>query len=57
MYSTSFGLIKYFAYKAKSRNIDYLMFDLKDKENLASKKKKVSTRDNLIGKIEAYLKS
>lgn len=57
MYSTSFGLIKYFAYKAKSRNIDYLMFDLKDKEILASKKKKVSTRDNLIGKIEAYLKS
>ena len=56
IYSTSLGLIKYFAYKEKSRNIDYLMFDLEDKENLTSKKKKVSTRDNLINKIEAYLK-
>ena len=56
IYSTSLGLIKYFAYKEKSRNIDYLMFDLEDKESLTSKKKKVSTRDNLINKIEAYLK-
>ena len=56
IYSTSLGLIKYFAYKEKSRNIDYLMFDLEDKESLTSKKKKVSTMDNLINKIEAYLK-
>ena len=56
IYSTSLGLIKYFAYKEKSRNIDYLMFDLEDKESLTSKKKKVSTRDNLINKIEAYLR-
>ncbi len=56
IYSTSLGLNKYFAYKAKSRNIDYLLFDLENKEKLTSKKNKVSTRDNLIEKIEAYLK-
>lgn len=56
IYSTSLGLNKYFAYKAKSRNIDYLLFDLENKEKLTSKKNKVSTRDNLIEKIGAYLK-
>ncbi len=56
IYSTSLGLNKYFAYKAKSRNIDYLLFNLEDKEKMTSKKNKVSTRDNLIEKIEAYLK-
>lgn len=56
-YSSSLGLIKYFAYKAKSRNIDYEMVSVENKKELSSKKKKVSVRDNLITKIEAYLKS
>lgn len=55
-YSASFGLIKYFDYKMKFRNIDCSFVTEEEKSQLTAKKKKVSTRDNLINKFTAYLK-
>ncbi len=57
IYSTSLGLIKYFVYKAKSRDQIYEMFNEEDINILTAKKKKVSTRNNLLNKLEAYLKN
>lgn len=57
VYSASFGLIKYFDYKMKFRNIEYSMFSDEDKIELTAKKKKVSSKDNLIDKFQAYLKN
>ena len=56
-YSASFGLIKYFDYKMKFRNIDCSFVTEEEKSQLTAKKKKVSTRDNLINKFTAYLKN
>ena len=56
-YSASFGLIKYFDYKMKFRNIDCSFVTEEEKSQLKKKKKKVSTRDNLINKFTAYLKN
>lgn len=55
-YSTSFGLIKYFDYKMKFRNIDYSMFELDKINELTAKKKKVSREENLLSKFSHYLK-
>lgn len=57
VYSASFGLIKYFDYKMRFRNIDYSMFSCDEINELTAKKKKVSTKDNLLNKFAAYLKN
>ena len=57
IYSASFGLIKYFDYKMKFRNIDYSMFNSEDKIELTAKKKKSNTKENLLNKFSMYLKS
>lgn len=57
IYSASFGLIKYFDYKMKFRNIDYSMFNSEDKIELTAKKKKSSTKENLLNKFSEYLNS
>ncbi|MBQ8471876.1 MAG: hypothetical protein IJ501_00015 [Bacilli bacterium] len=57
IYSASFGLIKYFDYKMRFRNIDYSMFSRDEINELTAKKKKVSTKENLLNKFAAYLKN
>lgn len=57
IYSASFGLIKYFDYKMKFRNIDYSMFNNEDKIELTAKKKKSNTKENLLNKFSMYLKN
>jgi len=57
IYSANLGLIKYFNNKMSFREIDYTMFSSEDIEELTTKKKKVSTKDNLLNKFSTYLKS
>jgi len=55
VFSTSFGLIKYFDGKMKFREIDYTMFN-KDEIEQLSKKKNNCSNNNLINKIKDYIK-
>ena len=57
IYSTSFGLIKYFDNKMKFRDIDYTMFESEDIEKLTTKKEKVSDDNSLIETFNTYLKN
>lgn len=56
VYSTSMGLIKYINNKMQFREIDYSMFPKEDENKITDKKDKARS-DNLIQKLESYLKS
>ena len=55
IYSTSMGLIKYMDKKMSFREIDYSMFS-KDEENKITERKNETRSNNLIQKLESYLK-
>ncbi len=56
IYSSSFGLIKYFENKMNFRDVDYTMFDSNDIDILTTKKEDSSTIENLLEKFHGYLK-
>ena len=56
IYSSSFGLIKYFENKMNFRDVDYTMFDSNDIDILTTKKENSSTIENLLEKFHGYLK-
>lgn len=56
IYSTGFGLIKYFDEKMKFRDINLNMFSDSEIKELTAKKNKTSNHENLIQKFETYLK-
>ena len=57
IYSTSFGLIKYFDNKMKFRDINFTMFSDEKIDELTAKKNIVSNHENILKKIDAYLKN
>ncbi|MCI8588791.1 MAG: hypothetical protein HFG40_03985, partial [Bacilli bacterium] len=56
MYSSAFGMIKYFYYKLESRGKTYSMFNESQAEDLVSTNGKVSgtTNDSIIQKVFGY---
>jgi len=56
MYSSAFGMIKYFYYKLESRGKTYSMFNESQAENLVSTNRKMlgATGDNIIQKVFGY---
>lgn len=55
VYSTCFGLIKYFNNKMKFRDIDFTMFSSEDTEKLTTRKDKVSDDEGILDKFSTYL--
>jgi len=55
MYSSSYGIVKYFYNKLDFKGLSYSMINEEDIEKMMSTKEKISgNRDNIIGKIFGY---
>jgi len=57
IYSSSYGIIKYFHNKLDLRGLSYSMIDEKETNNLISTKGKISNSDNILSKIFGYFSS
>lgn len=54
MYSSCYGIMKYFHNKLDLRGLSYSMIDANEAESLISTKEKVSSHDNIISKVFGY---
>ena len=57
MYSSSYGMIRYFHNKLDLRGLSYSMVNDKDIDNLISTKGKISNNDSILNKVFGYFSS
>ena len=56
VYSACYGISEYFDNKMVFRDTEYTMFSDEDIKKIISKKKKFSTKDTFINKLESYIR-